>query len=155
MDILDEIKFYIKDEEDANRTYSRMAGDADNVGMHKTAQILRGMAADELRHKEMLEGMYYKPEFGPVREKILTEEIEEAYERAKKTGEVTVSAFRIGRPFPETYGDWVNLAEDIKTKDPGSVFMVNAALQDIASETEYADEQKRWLVNKGGELGIR
>lgn len=58
------------------------------------------------------------------------------------------------RPFPQTYGDWVNLAEDIKAKDPSVAFMVNAALEDISNETEYADPQKRWLVNKAGELGI-
>jgi len=65
------------------------------------------------------------------------------------------------RPFPQTYGDWVNLAEDIKAKyyfdDPASRAAVNYQLRYIGEETEYpteAREAKRWLVEKAGELGI-
>jgi len=165
MSIMDEIKFYIKDEDEAYKTYSRMANDADNAGMHKTAQILRGMAADELRHKEMLEGMYYKPEFGSVRGKTLTDEIKEAYEEAKRTGKVTVSPFREHRPFPRTYGDWVNLAVDIKDRYPDDPVMrasVNHSLSQILAEEEHAEgwsagstaKAKSWLMQKAGELGI-
>ncbi len=63
---------------------------------------------------------------------------------------------QVGRPFPETYGDWVNLAEDIKAKlpdDPATRACVNFQLQHIA-EREDEDEAKRWLVNKAGKLGI-
>lgn len=59
------------------------------------------------------------------------------------------------RTFPQTQGDWINLAADIKEKDPGSIFMVNAAMCDITEETGFAEEQKRWLMQKAGELGIK
>ena len=69
------------------------------------------------------------------------------------------------RLFPRTYGDWVNLAEDIKQKlpdDPVARATVNYNLRVIASEEQAVplveqgevDDAKRWLVNKGGELGI-
>lgn len=60
-----------------------------------------------------------------------------------------------GRLFPKSYSDWVDLSEDIKSRDPSIAFMVNAALGDIADETKHADEQKRWLIGKAGELGIK
>lgn len=58
------------------------------------------------------------------------------------------------RPFPETYGDWVNLAEDIKAADPGVVFKVNYNLHLVSQDLPGAEEAKRWLMRKAGELGI-
>jgi len=69
------------------------------------------------------------------------------------------------RPFPETYGDWVNLAEDIKTRyadDPVDRAAVNYNLKVIAEEDgvtpmveqSEVDDAKRWLIQKAGELGI-
>jgi len=148
MDLMEDIRFYIKDEKEANETYSRMANDADNAGMHDTARILRGMAADELRHKEMLEGMYYKPEFGPAREPVV-EEI--------KLGGKMIEV-PLGRPFPQTYMDWVNLAEDIKDRvgeDLPDYYEANRQLGIISTlEEGNPEEAKRWLTEKAGELGI-
>lgn len=69
--------------------------------------------------------------------------------------------FRPTRPFPKTYGEWVNLAEDIKERrpdDPLTVASVNYNLSLIAHEEEMTpadvDEAKRWLVDRATELGI-
>lgn len=73
------------------------------------------------------------------------------------------------RPFPKTYGDWVNLAEDIKAKYPDDPVMrasVNFQLLQISHETEEipeereerfraAQEAKRWMTEQAGELGIK
>lgn len=164
MGLMDEIKHYIKDEEDANATYSRMANDADNAGMHDTARILRGIAADELRHKEMLEGMYYRPEFGPtttIRETVLPglERLREIHTELPRGGSITgISGFmptESPRPFPKTYGDWVNLAEDIKVKTTLYNQSVNSKLGIIGGlEEGDVDDAKRWLVGKARELSI-
>ena len=165
MSLMEEIQYYIKDEQDANATYSRMAGDADDAGMHKTAQILRGMAADELRHKEMLEGMYYKPEFGPVpeHESSLTDEISEAYKCAEMTGKVTVSAFSRQRPFPQTDNEWEDLGFDIEAKLPVSIGgfdldrqTIRDAVATITGKRKEGnvEDAKRWLIQTAGALAI-
>ncbi len=70
------------------------------------------------------------------------------------------------RPFPKTYGDWVDLSESIKEKYPDDPAMRAAAsyqLGIIAREGEVepvveekdVDEAKRWLTRKAGELGIK
>lgn len=62
MALMDEIQSYIQEERDASKTYMKMADDAVDARMYNTAQTLRGMAADEQRHSELLEGMFYQPE---------------------------------------------------------------------------------------------
>lgn len=62
------------------------------------------------------------------------------------------------KPFPITYGDWVNLAEDIKASRPDDAQLwstVNDRLNAILYETGNIDTAKRWLVEKAGELGIK
>lgn len=68
------------------------------------------------------------------------------------------------RPFPQTYSDWVDLAEDIKAKYPGDTSAdllvkaeVNYHLGCIAEEEENpqaAQEAKRLLAGKAVELGL-
>ncbi len=62
------------------------------------------------------------------------------------------------RTVPKTYGDWVSLGSDIKEKagidDFGTTTQVNTALQHIYDEGEKAEQSKRWLIEKAGELGI-
>lgn len=55
---------------------------------------------------------------------------------------------------PKTYGDWSDLGMSIKEKDPSLSDKVNNALGKISEGTPDADEAKRWLVNKAGELGV-
>lgn len=66
------------------------------------------------------------------------------------------------RPLPQTYSDWVDLAEDMKkyyAYNPADVGMINFQLQTISGEgsTETPEAvaiAKRWLTNKATELGI-
>lgn len=59
------------------------------------------------------------------------------------------------RPFPQTYGDWVNVAEDVKSKMPRDAWhIVNELLQAISEGGPVAEEAKRWLMQKAGELGV-
>ena len=69
------------------------------------------------------------------------------------------------RSFPQTYGDWVDLAESIKTRytdDPVGRAVVNYSLGIIAREGETmpvleegeVDDAKRWLTEEAGRLGI-
>jgi len=66
------------------------------------------------------------------------------------------------RPFPETYGDWVNLGMDIKEKagidDFKTTAEVNKHLSYIYEEEHdpaKAQEAKRWLAKTARELGIK
>ncbi|MBA7701647.1 hypothetical protein ES703_110390 [subsurface metagenome] len=69
----------------------------------------------------------------------------------------------IGRPFPKTYGDWVNLGMDIKETagidDFETTADVNRHLEHIYKEEEtdpgVVRESKMWLTRKAGELGVR
>lgn len=74
---------------------------------------------------------------------------EDGYTEIRLAGEAA-------RPSPQTYGDWVNLAEDIKsaTPDPDTQFTTNLHLQEIAIEGPNQDAAKRWLAGKAIELGI-
>ncbi len=65
--------------------------------------------------------------------------------------------------FPQTYGDWVDLAERLKTAS-GNIFahnaMINYQLQTIAGEgmgetPEAVAQAKRWLVLDAGKYGIK
>jgi len=60
------------------------------------------------------------------------------------------------RPFPETYGDWVALAEDIKDRlsDPAQILVVNDAINDIAQQTDRSEAAKRYLVELAANLGV-
>lgn len=61
----------------------------------------------------------------------------------------------LGRPFPKTFGDWVDLAEAIKEKDQSLSPDVNENLGYIFTEDPaQSEDAKRWLVGKAGELGI-
>lgn len=55
---------------------------------------------------------------------------------------------------PETYGDWVDISQEIKSRVPSLAGTVNEYMQDIMEETERADSAKAWLTEKAGELAI-
>lgn len=62
-----------------------------------------------------------------------------------------------GRLFPQTYSDWVNLAEDIKDKYPDDPVMrasVNYQLDIVLRAEGGEDVAKRWLAERAGELGL-
>lgn len=71
-------------------------------------------------------------------------------------GKPLPEALRPSRPFPETFGDWVDLAEDIKEKRPDLAPDVNENLGYIFTEDPAQSENaKHWLWVKAGEIGIR
>ncbi len=62
-------------------------------------------------------------------------------------------------PFPQTYGDWVELGVSIKEKvgigDFETTTAVNNHLNSIYYSSPGTEESKRWLMQKAGELGIK
>lgn len=76
------------------------------------------------------------------------------------SAEAAVPTEEVAQLVPKTYGDWVDLAEDIKAKYPDDPVMranVNYFLQQIAQEAEdsrKAEESRRWFIKIAGELGI-
>lgn len=62
------------------------------------------------------------------------------------------------RSFPKTYGDWVNLAEDIKKADPDNVWLhsvINVDLQHISDGDEKAEASKRALGDLADKYRIK
>ncbi|GAI49713.1 unnamed protein product, partial [marine sediment metagenome] len=51
--------------------------------------------------------------------------------------------------------DWADLGIDIGVKDPSIKDEVYSALTKIYENAPDADDAKRWLVAKAGELGIK
>ena len=90
--------------------------------------------------------------------------IKEKPEEIKMSGKMI--EVPLERPFPKAYGDWVNVAENIKERYPDDPVMrasVNYQLGIIAREEDVTpvvevkevEEARRWLMLKAGELGIK
>lgn len=77
--------------------------------------------------------------------------------KGKTEDEITGGELEASHLFPKTYGDWVNLAESIKEKDPSANTRcdMNLYLMAISENDQYAEEAKRKMVLRAGELGIR
>jgi len=119
------------------------------------AAILRGIAADEDRHYRLIKYQIEVSQMSAPERKAHEEQMEYLLGHRHPS---QVSLTPTDRPFPQTYGDWVNLAEDIKAKyqdDPVMIAAANTQLREIAQETGSAEEAKRWLVGKANELGIK
>lgn len=144
----------LDDESKAGDIYRYMANISPNVS---AAERLRSIAADEDRHhlvvSHLLAELTGKGETGIE----YTERMEYAlgHRRPSRTDQPKLL-------FPKTYGDWVELAERMKTEsgnDPAYNATINYQLQTISGEgsTETPGavaNAKRWLVQKAGELGI-
>ena len=129
MALEDDIKKAEEEEIRSQKMYDMMAMDAEAMGMRDMAGMMRGMASDERKHAQMM---------GEMHKRMMGSGIPD-------------------RPVPQTYMDWVDLAEDIKQKmPPESWYIINNLLLVISQEEEgpVAEEAKRWLVTKAGELGI-
>ncbi len=159
MSLEDEIKKAEEEEEQSYLHYMRMSHDAEGMGMHDMAGMMKDMAEDEHRHAEMMRGM-------PGLMRRMTGG-EKSYQLAPEP--VYQEGLYPHRAFPQTYMDWIGLAEDIKDRYPDDPVMratVNFSLAQVAEETEEpieareerqkaAQEGKRWLTEKAGELGIK
>lgn len=145
----------INDESSAGEIYRYMANISPNA---ETANILRAIAADEDRHYNLIRRLASQEEQitgswlpgggrpgGPRLAAFTT------------SGGAAPPSPTTPRLFPKTYGDWVNIAEDIKEKlkgDMEAITYVNHLLQDISGNTPQSEEAKRWLTKKAGELGV-
>ena len=134
--------------DEAERSQARfkmMAMHEEMMGNPMMANMMKGMADDEDKHIKMMQSMMSGGMMGGT-----------ASEEIKLGGHMM--KIPLGHQFPQAYGDWVDLAENIKEKSPNDPVMitdVNYYLQHIARGTEKADEAKRWLMQKAGELGIK
>jgi len=138
MNLRDKLRAAVTEEYADAQKYNSWVDEADRAGLTEVADALRLIVADETRHRhELKELSMLCPE---------TEEIQLSGEMVE---------VKLERPVPQTYGDWVDLAEDIKEKDPGAAVKASNALYDIGEENEHADRQKQWLLRKAGELGIK
>ncbi len=231
MALEDEIKRAEEEEMQSQEMYGMMAIDAERMGQHDMARMMREVAGDEGRHAMMMRSMisgggitgvsyywevsnmvtgkwmeYYK-EY-PTQDQALQaakdiyadtypdavnqhlvikifSKSPEARAGLTYEPEITKSYWISGektyqqiaeeqhygmpqgympeghRPFPQTYGDWVSLGENIKTKagidDFKTTAEVNEHLYHIYKEEQdpaTAQVAKRWLAGKAAELGV-
>ncbi len=131
----DELREAAEEEERTQSRYSNMSMEAEMMGKRDMALMMSSMASDEGRHAAMMRSM-------------MGHQVEEI----KLSGKMM--EIPLDRPVPQVYGDWVNLAEDMKTKDPNLASKVNYNLGLIQRDLPGADEAKRWLTQKASELGI-
>ncbi len=142
-DLTKKIVEQVEDEDKAFRLYTEMAADANQLGLYGIANDLTEIANQEYYHREVLLGALSDLKTF----------------RLSGTGTPPIEEQPPGRLAPKTYGDWVDLAEDIKEKvGEGSPDYYEATHQlGIISELEEGSpgEAKRWLTRKAGDLGIR
>ena len=159
MTLIEELREEARGEIKAAEGYRHLASRLRGAGHYSEGNLVDAIADDENKHASLLMTMANSIMSKGEHEPSLTDEINEAYEHAKRTGKVTTSPFSEPRPFPKTYGDWVSLGENIKERDsdPRTWGEVNIALNSLSNEA--ADEQEvsnaqRYLTTKAGELGV-
>lgn len=118
----------LSEEENAGELYDYMANISPDW---QTAEVLKGMAADERRHKGLLAQMLAKSE-GPW----------EAPHKEHRSLSV--------------YIDWLVLADEIKEFDKSEETSrkINECLTDIAYQKPSDIESKDWLRQKARTVGI-
>lgn len=141
MSLKEELEEAFVEEGKAWWKYSDMARKAYDAGQPSFAVDLERIATDEYQHANMLRRMIASMETEPEPSRSSMAILDRSY-------------LDEGRIFPKSYGDWITLAEDIKTADPSLTSMVNYELGLIQQELPGADDAKRWLTRKAGELNI-
>jgi len=145
------------DESTAGDMYRYMANISPNAD---AAEILRNIAADEDRHYRLVKYQYDMLQMDSVERKAHEEQMEYLLGHRHPS---QVGLTPTDRPFPQTYGDWVDLVEKIKQTNPldtDLAHVTNFHLSVIGGmepdmEPVDVDESKRWLVEKAAELEIR
>ena len=141
------------DESTAGDMYRYMANISPNAD---AAEILRNIAADEDRHYRLVKYQYDMLQMNSVERKAHEEQMEYLLGHRHPS---QVGLTLTNRPFPQTYGDWVDLAESMKSAAPNDLQLavrVNENLEFIATDDPvHSEASKRWLMQKAGELGIR
>jgi len=128
---MEDISEQMKSEKSAYNEYQALARFAEGLGYGATAKTLRAISEDEKRHHILL---------GHIADRLsYTSGLPEA---------------ELKRPFPQVYDEWADLGIDIGAKDPSITDEVQTVLTHIYAKTPSADEAKRWLIQKAGELGV-
>lgn len=130
-ELIEEIKKQLEDEKSAFDEYRATAMVADSLGHYSVGRILRDISKDEQRHSLALEQV--------VKQLSYIAALPEA---------------ELKRPFPQTYDDWADLGIDIQAEDPTIADEVYTRLNHIYTKTPEAEDAKRWLIQKAGELGV-
>lgn len=176
----------INEEQQAADTYNRLAEQLWNAGMREDSMVLRKMAGEEALHHIRLKSVaehirrtynVSESEFASgtgmpevseeqaesgmhgmmgSHEQYMPPSLEERMFGRMAPGESGHHWMGQHRPVPKTYGDWVDLGEDIKQADPsvGTATAVNKALQSIMSNSPDIDNAKRTLINLAAKLRI-
>ena len=138
-ELLEEARGEIK----ARNSYRELSRRLEEAGFHYESNKVQTISSEEDRHSDlfMVMALDLQSEQGPEEIKLSGKMIE----------------VKLERPFPKTYGDWVNLAEIIKEKHPDLIMSesVNFRLLHISNEDSLAEDSKRWLMEKADELGIK
>lgn len=127
--LIENLRNQLADESKVAAEYSNLSAVAYNLGFVNDANALADIARDEERHHERLSAMI---------ERLTNER----------------ATFGLAGPDTRTYGYWVDLGLDIKSKAPFLAMEVNQGLDKINEGAAGAEEAKRWLTSKAGELGI-
>ncbi len=148
MALVDELREESQGELRAAISYRDLAIRLRIAGHYSEGNLVDSIADDEDKHANLLMTM--------ADSIVAKQEPEEI----KLSGEMI--EVPLGRPVPQTYGDWVNLGMDIKEKagidDFKTTAEVNEHLYHIYKEEEdpaTAQVSKMWLTRKAGELGIK
>ena len=150
MALEDDIKKAETEEMQSQEMYGMMAMDAERMGQHDMARMIREVAGDESRHAQMMRSMH---ESMVSDQRRMTEETPDLSSSHFSGDRPAIEG--ADRPFPLTYSDWIDLADDIKAKMPQEEWgIVNSTLQLISEEHPNSEEAKRWFVRKAKELGI-
>ena len=172
MSIQSDLDHSMNDEISASITYRKRAEFARSRGDEVSAKLWEHIAEEEdghynefkdrlttIRDKESI-FMETAPPLEPLYRRTTFGKFFPAPADYTTPGDIEYPPQRAPRPYPQTYGDWVSLAEDIKSreKDQTVWLNVNVALNTIGDEMADAHNvimAKQYITQKAGELGIR
>lgn len=160
MNVENDLRQSMEEELSAARAYRDRAYLAYKGGDDVSAKLWSHIAEEEDGHYNE-----FKDRLSAIHEEASAALAIEAFQRLVSADlEKNIPRVAGKRSFPQTYGDWVDLAEDIKAKDPSpeTSSQANMMLNTIISEAREpgreppgdVDTAKRWLVQKADELGI-
>ncbi len=165
MTLVDDMGMAETEEMQSQSRYNMMAMDAETVGMHGMAKIMRDMAGDEGRHAQLMRMMHGRMmsgmDMGNPDGWMMSQEEADRLGMGEMHRRMTGGGGAPDRPVPQTYGDWVNLGMDIKEKAGINDFKTTAEVNEHLyriykeeEEPETAQVSKMWLTRKAGELGV-
>jgi len=131
----DELRRHITDERTGSLVYQRLSEEADNLGFYSIGIYLRQMSMEESMHADNLEKF-----------------------AAEVEGSGGGGSEHVRTLCPSSVADWAQLGERIKEKVFYDIELhanVNAHVSNIQYESPGAEDSKRWLTLKAGELGIQ